>query len=81
MFNVYFFIIAHISTCAGSVIFLNNVRRSEKAVLRLRLVADFFSKIVLQNRVDFTILISNYKKTAGVNCGNFSDLNSAYFNL
>ena len=41
MFNVYFFIIAHISNCAGSVIFLNNVRRSEKAVLRLRLVADF----------------------------------------
>ena len=37
MFNVYFFIIFHISKCARSVIFLNNVRRSEKAVLRLRL--------------------------------------------
>ena len=81
IFNVYFFITAHISKCAGSVIFLNNVRRSEKAVLRLRLVADVFSKIVLRNRVNFTILISNYKKTAGVNRGNFSDLNSAYFNL
>ena len=52
-----------------------------EVVLRLRLVADVFSKIVLQNRVNFTILISNYKKTAGVNRGNFSDLNSAYFNL
>ena len=81
MFNVYFLLIAHISKCAESVIFLNNVRRSEKAVLRLRLVADVFSKIVLRNRVDFTILISNYRKTAGVNRGNFSDLNSAYFNL
>ena len=59
MFNVYFFIIAHISKCAGSVIFLNNVRRSEKAVLRLRLVADVLSKIVLRNRVNFTILIIN----------------------
>ena len=53
MLNVYFFIIAHISKYAGSVIFLNNVRRLEKAVLRLRLVADAFSKIVLQNRVIF----------------------------
>ena len=47
MFNVYFFILSHISKCAGNVILLNNVRRSEKAVLRLRLVADVFSKIVL----------------------------------
>ena len=62
MFYVYFFIIAHNSKCAGSVIFLNNVMRSEKAVLRLRLVADVFSKIVLQNRVNFTILISNFTK-------------------
>ena len=53
MFNVYFLIIAHISKCARSVIFWNNVRRSEKAVLRLRLVADAFSKIVLRNRVNF----------------------------
>ena len=53
MFNVYFLIIAHISKCAGSVIFLNNVRHSEKAVLRLQLVADVFSKIVLQNRLNF----------------------------
>ena len=51
MFNVYFFIVAHISKCAGSVIFLNNVRRSEKAVLRLRFVADaIFKNCIAKSR-------------------------------
>ena len=54
---------------------------SGTVVLRLRLVDDVFSEIVLQNPVNLTILIANYKKTAGVNRGNFLDLNSAYFNL
>ena len=60
---------------------LINVMRSGTVFLRLRLVDDVFSEIVLQNPVNLTILIANYKKTAGVNRGNFLDLNSAYFNL
>ena len=60
--------------------FLINVRRSGRAVLRLRHVDGVFSEVVLQNPVNLTILIANYKKTAGANRGNFLDLNSAYFN-
>ena len=60
--------------------FLINVIRSGRAVLRLRLVDDVFSEIVLQNPVNLTISIANYKKTAEANRGNFLDLNSAYFN-
>ena len=60
--------------------FLTNVRRPGRAVLRLRLVDDVFSEIVLRNPVNLTISIANYKKTAGANRGNFLDLNSAYFN-
>ena len=54
--------------------------RSGSAVLRLQLVDDVFSEIVLQNPVNLTILIANYKKTAGANRENFLDLNSACFN-
>ena len=36
--------------------------RSGRAVLRLRLVDDVFSEIVLRNPVNLTILIANYKK-------------------